>query len=272
MKKRIIPLLLALALLLTAACGIHRIEPAQDGGQTAAAPAASRSDAEQPPAEEEEESEPASASEAEAEPAEEPAPETTPAPEGPDGPTRYEAAVTDLEGTDGKLPHIESDCPGAAEINDDIASRFGYLVEDEYCRLWYEHYTGFGGQVLSVLVAEAYDDGFVSYMPYNLDLSTGQRLSGRELIGLLGLDADALSSVELAIMGGEFDYQYGSDKADMGEDVYNEQYGRTTAPENAELDRVWFGDMGQLMFVARIYSLAGAEFYEYPMAAGYVFR
>jgi hypothetical protein len=38
-----------------------------------------------------------------------------------------------------------------------------------------------------------------------------------------------------------------------------------------ETNRLWFGANGQLTFAAKIYSMAGAEYYEYPMATGYSF-
>ena len=99
----------------------------------------------------------------------------------------------------------------------------------------------------------------------------GRQISGRELLGMLGVSENDLRDAELGLMGTEYESQFGSGREFVGEEVYNEQYEKTVAPENAEIDRVWIGDGGLLMFVAKIYSLAGADFYEYPMAAGYMF-
>ena len=171
----------------------------------------------------------------------------------------------------GRLPLILADCKDTQEINEDIIGRFGYLIGTEYCLLNYEAYVGADGRILSVLVVTQYDGDSCFYTPYSLDLSTGAWLTGGELLDILGMDRDTLADAELDLMGTEFEFEFGSAIDDALRAVYDEQFGRTVAPENAELDRVWLGDGGQLMFVARIYSLAGAEFYEYPMAAGYTF-
>lgn len=182
-----------------------------------------------------------------------------------------EELVTDLDGTDGTLPFITLDCSGADAINEDIAGRFGYLTGEEYCNLHYECFKGFNGRILSVLVVENYDYEFTSYMPYNLDLVSGSWISGEDLLELIGVSRDDMEAAELGVMGGEFEYEFGSALESIGQELYDEQLARTVAPENAVFDRVWLGYNGQLMFVAKIYGFAGAEFYEYPMAAGYAF-
>ena len=104
-----------------------------------------------------------------------------------------------------------------------------------------------------------------------LDLSTGEAISGAELLAFLGLSSGDLADTELRIMGEEFEYQYGAES--MGENAafYDEQYSLTVSPDNTELGRLWLDSEGELNFVAKIYSLAGAEFYEYPMGTGYYF-
>lgn len=179
--------------------------------------------------------------------------------------------VADREGTDGKLPYILLDSDGAAAINEDIEGRFGYLVDEEYCRLEYQAWKGLNGRILSVIVAEHYDNDWTSYMPYCLDLATGAWLDGGELLDLLGVDRETMADTELEIMATEFEYEFGSVREFIGEEEYAALLARTASPDNVELERVWLGDMGRLLFVARIYSVAGAEFYEYPMSAGYVF-
>ena len=72
-------------------------------------------------------------------------------------------------------------------------------------------------------------------------------------------------------MGEEFEYQYGAESLGENADFYNEQYAMTVSPDNAEYNRLWLDGEGELNFVAKIYSLAGAEFYEYPMGTGYYF-
>lgn len=238
----------------------------EDGGEEAASPA----DAPAPPAEEEEEvPEPASVTDAlpeGSEPIEE-----LPVEEVPTDFTALSVSdcVTGAEGSDGRLPRLIIQCPGAEEINDDIEGSFRYLLEDDYCTLWYE--AAKNGRVLSVVVVQQYDDDCTYYTPYNLDLSTGHRLSGGDLAAVCGVRTEDLIESELRIMAGEFEYNYGAMNQGDGAAFYQEQLERTVSPDNAETERLWLDDTGRLRFVGRLYSLAGAEFYEYPMDSGYTF-
>lgn len=177
--------------------------------------------------------------------------------------------VTDADGAADQLPRIVLDCPGADYINDDVEGTFRYLVDSDYCTLYYT--ASKNGPILSVMIAQLYDGDASYFNPYMLDLSTGEVLSGAELLSLLGLSAGELAETELRIMGDEFEYEFGSESFSEDPDFYREQYDRTVSPDNAELDRLWLDDEGELNFVAKIYSLAGAEFYEYPMGTGYFY-
>ena len=177
--------------------------------------------------------------------------------------------VTDADGAEGQLPRIVLDCPGADYINDDIEGTFRYLVGADYCTLYYT--ASKNGPILSLMIAQLYDGEASYYNPYMLDLSTGERLTGSELLDRMGLDAGDVADAELRIMGEEFEYQYGAESQGENADFYQEQYAFTTSPDNAELNRVWLDDEGELNFVAKIYSLAGAEFCEYPMGTGYYY-
>ena len=181
-----------------------------------------------------------------------------------------EECVTDADGAAGQLPRIVLACPGADSINEDIEGTFRYLVDADYCTLYYT--ASKNGRVLSVMIAQLFDGDSSYYTPYLLDLSTGERMSGRDLLDRMGLSAEDVSAAELAIMGQEFEYQYGAESLGENADFYEEQYERTVSEDNAELSRLWLGDGGELNFVARIFSMAGAEFYEYPMGTGYAWR
>lgn len=180
-----------------------------------------------------------------------------------------EELVVDADGAPGKLPRITIDCAGASYINDDIEGSFRYLVDDPMCSLYYTVYKN--GDILSVVVAQTFEGNNSYYTPYNLDLTTGRYLTGEDLLSRLGADRTVISDTELAIMAEEYEHMYGGLSEGDGAEFYAEQYARTTAPENAELNRVWLAFGGELTFVARIYSMAGAEFYEYPMSTGLYF-
>lgn len=177
-----------------------------------------------------------------------------------------EELVTDADGAPGQLPRITASCSGAAYINDDIEGSFLYLVADPACTLYYDAYKN--GDILSLVVAQNWADDRSYYTPYNLDLSTGAYLSGEDLLARLGAEATVVGDAEIGVMTEEFQHLYGDLAEGDGAPFYQEQYDRTTSTDNIELHRVWLGYGGELTFVARIFSLAGSEFYEYPMATG----
>ncbi|MGM9614535.1 MAG: hypothetical protein ACI3W7_03260 [Oscillospiraceae bacterium] len=281
MKKRMAAFTLALCLLTLSACKMtdtlgdiaSQLHDANNPAQADSAPvadggAASDSDAEYVP--EPEEEVPASATDSAGEVSELPA--ELPVEEIPDvdlTALTLEELVTDAEGTEGQLPRITANCAGAAYINDDIDGSFRHLLDDEYCSVYYD--AAKNGRILSIVIAENYDGDCSYYTPYNLDLTTGQYLTGAELLALLNADASVIGDTEIAIMAEEFEHMFGTEPGEDMADFYQEQYERTISPENAELDRVWLGYGGELYFVATIYSLAGADFYQYPMSTGLYF-
>lgn len=180
-----------------------------------------------------------------------------------------EELVVAAEGTDGCLPHITADCDGAAYINDDIDGSFRYLLDEEYASVYYD--ANKNDRILSILMAANYDGGSAYYTPYNLDLMTGQYLTGSELLSLINIDADTVRNAELAVMGEEFEHMFGTEPMEDMAEFYQEQRDNTISEANVELERLWLGYGGELYFTARIYSLAGAEFYEYPMSTGLFF-
>lgn len=278
MKKLISALTLTLCLLMLSACKAtdtlsdiaSQLHEANDAAQTDTSPVldgdtASDSDAEE--VSEPEPDAPASATDSVEEvPAELPIEEL---PDADLAALSLEELVTDAEGTDGQLPRITANCAGAAYINDDIEGSFRHLLDEEYCSVYYD--AAKNGRILSIVIAENYDGDCSYYTPYNLDLTTGQYLTGAELLSLLNADAAVIGDTEIAIMAEEFEHMFGTEPSEDMADFYQEQYERTISPDNAELDRVWLGYGGELYFTARIYSLAGAEFYEYPMSTGLYF-
>ena len=272
MKKFIVIVVFCLCLCLLVGCGIQEV--LQDiAGQLAAStasPADVQADGNDTVSEPELDAEPVSASDVGGQ--EEPAA----APQLPEEEQDVDftalsvsECVADADGAPGQLPVIILECPGAASINEDIEGTFRYLVGDDYCTLYYT--ASKNGPILSVMIAQLYDGDASYYTPYLLDLSTGERIGGRGLLGVMDLSEDDVSAAELRIMGEEFEYQYGPESLGENADFYQEQLERTTAGDNAELNRLWLDDEGELNFVARIYSLAGAEFYEYPMGTGYFY-
>ena len=269
MRKTGLILLLALCFCLTAACGAEDVlgtaatdapaaeEPAQAGDMDAA------SETDAAPAE----AEPAGeASDTDVSAPAEPEDAGTEAPALSFTELTAEQCVTDALEEPGVLPRLTLDCPGAEEINGQIAERFTGETEDPN---WIVHYEVFkAGDVLSLLMVEQTANDCTYYTPYRLDLATGQTLSAQALLEKLSLDGDALVDREVQVMAEEFDHRFGDVKDMTDPDFYDGQRERTTDLVNGETERIWLDDDGQLRFVGRIYGMAGAEYYEYPLAAG----
>lgn len=182
-----------------------------------------------------------------------------------------EECVEDLAPFEGMVPYIRLECPGAAEINDAIEAEFVPLADDPECEgMFYLSYKA-AQRVLSVVMVVKGPNDTIFYTPYNLDLITGEALDGEALMALLGVDADELKALEQTVMGEEFTHEYGTGEAVTDEAFYAQQYERTTALENTQTDRLWVAGDGQLTFVGRIYSLAGAEYYERALGTGLIF-
>ena len=167
------------------------------------------------------------------------------------------------------IPRIKLNCPGAESINAAIQGTFVELAEDPMFEVHYECAIG-AGRYLSVLMVEKINDSLF-HTAYNLDLATGEQITGSEMLTLLGQDEGALKSNELELMGEEFTRQYGALIGQMDQNFYDMQYARTTAIGNADTENLWFGTDGQLYFAGKLYSMAGAEYYEYPIPTGLFF-
>lgn len=177
--------------------------------------------------------------------------------------------VADAISESGVLPRITLDCPGAETINQAIQSEFFSVAEDPLWDLHYEYAKG-AGRVLSLVMVKQAND-WSERTVYNLDLATGQTLTGAELLALLDVDTNELANLEQAILGEEYTHQFGAMESQTDQEFYDQQYALTTSPDNVELEKLWFSSDGQLCFAGRIYGLAGAEYYEYQLSTGWTF-
>ena len=182
-----------------------------------------------------------------------------------------EDCVEDLAPFEGMVPHITLDCPGADEINGQIQDVFVTLADDPECQGLYYLCGKGAGRVLSVVMVQQGPNDTIFFTPYNLDLATGEALDSEELLSLLEVDVDELKNLEQAIMGDAFVHLYGDGSNQQDRTFYDEQYQRTTAPDNTEVECIWLAGDGQLTFAGRIYSLAGAEYYLNALGTGLIF-
>lgn len=180
-----------------------------------------------------------------------------------------DVCVQDAWNVPGVIPRIVLDCPGADSLNDIIYEQFRANAEDPLWSVHYECEIGAHRFLSILMVKQSADTRY--HTAYNLDMATGHALTGEELLAALGQDAGTVKNLEVEVMAEEFTHQYGMMQGQIDEDLYSQQYAKTTAIDNAELDNLWFGANNELYFVGKIYPLAGASYYEYPLATGLIF-
>ncbi len=177
-----------------------------------------------------------------------------------------EECVKDAWPEAGVLPHITIDCTGAEEINAAIDEMYMDYADDPMCVVSYQCFLN--DYVLSILMTLDYQTDYKEYTTYNLNLITGEAMTGADLLEIFSAEAQDMENRDRGLMGEEFTYAYSEHRELLGAELYDEQYARTIAEDNTDLENLWIGGDGQLYFIGRIYSLAGADYYYYQLGTG----
>lgn len=120
--------------------------------------------------------------------------------------------------------------------------------------------------ILSLLVKyHHYDYAWTDYYVYNINLSNGNSLTTDDIVSSAGLTADVYKNKVKDAIGSRF--WDGWERTD--ENFYNQSFldtfnmclKKTLADENIDAAIAYFNTNGQLCAVAKIYSMAAAEYY-----------
>ncbi len=151
--------------------------------------------------------------------------------------------------------------PYVAEYED--ATQFGYSPTTR--SITYEWYVN--GDVLSICVTVASDmNDLHDYYVYNLSLTEGERIADYQLLQAAGVTREEFNSRLQTALAARFDEMWGGMTDAMGEEFVNAQRDSTLASDSVRLAVPYLGADGVLYAVARIYSLAGAEYYWHILA------
>ncbi len=185
----------------------------------------------------------------------------------------YEDGVGNHESYSYSIPAFNVDSADAAILNDEIASDCGVYVQEmldneekkaslSAYSLDYEAWLN--GEIASILVtAKRAESDIVEYHTYNLNVATGARATGADLIAALGLDEDGFTAAAQQAASDKFEALYSGME---GDEFYKEQYDKTMSADAFGLTMPMYLDgSGRLCVVARIYALAGAAYYDYPL-------
>ena len=189
------------------------------------------------------------------------------------GSGEYEDGVGNHESYSYSVPAFNVDSADAAALNSQIASDCDAYVQEilenetlkaslSVYSLDYEAWLN--GDIASILVtAKRAESDIVEYHTYNLNVATGAKATGADLIAALGLDEDGFIAAAQQAASDKFEALYGGME---GDEFYKEQYDKTMSADAFDLTMPMYLDgSGRLCVIARIYALAGAAYYDYPL-------
>ena len=97
------------------------------------------------------------------------------------------------------------------------------------------------------------------YVVYNVDLTTGQRVFGEEVLAAFGMEEETYRQQVRAVLDSTFLFFSGQQEGDF----YRQQYDKTVSDDNVSNAIVYIDARGELAVVADIYAMAGADSYRH---------
>ena len=191
----------------------------------------------------------------------------------------YEDSVGNIYTYSYGLPCINDDTEGADAINEDIQEIFGGMIlsahqdmEDKLSLYLID--TGYYGEVwedvLTLIIIAHTDFGDDQYGVYSYEVSTGRWLGTRDLLDRMGISDETFLETCRVKFRECFEEQY----ADIAEDQ-REAFGYDTFLDRVDDElyvsmdlRIYPSADGELVAVAPIVSLAGADFYWHLLPLG----
>lgn len=114
------------------------------------------------------------------------------------------------------------------------------------------------GNVLSIWARASYSNDYGVYSVYNISVSTGQRISDRDLLSLVGVSQASFYANVKQVLSDTFEAQFGS----LPEDEFKaEQRAGNISNSNVQAARPYLDRSGALCAIDTVYSLAGAGEY-----------
>ena len=171
------------------------------------------------------------------------------------------------------LPHISDSTQGAREINRSIDEHFGALIEQEYSIMaeeWFPSYgivnwyASFYQELLVIVITAESLMEFSDYGVYCYNVTTGEWLQGSALLEYLYIDEqEFLEATREAAQECFISYYGDLPEEDRELYGYDECLAWTVSDENIDLDNLLFypDENGEIVVIARIGSMAGADWY-----------
>jgi len=174
------------------------------------------------------------------------------------------------------VPAFNLDSADASAMNEEIEQICGIAIGEMkdaeankyslmYTSVSYEAYQN--GDIVSILLILNTDIEMVEYHTLNLNVVTGERASGAEMVRYAGMTEEQFVEAAQNATEGKFLELYEGLK-DMV-DYYDEQYAKTMSADVFNLSApMYLNGEGKLCIIARIYALAGASYYDHVLTLG----
>lgn len=178
------------------------------------------------------------------------------------------------------IPYINIDSEDAKKINEEIEDYYVTLAEKGVKsdteglsvithKIEYNAYTN--GEILSLIIISYYDNDYVQYRAYNINMYKGKIVTNSDLIALKKISKeDFLKQLEelyekkfISLYGSKEEFDSGSNsRITELQKLYEEAYSQTISEENYSIETpIFLNKDGKISAIAKIYSLAGAMYY-----------
>lgn len=177
-----------------------------------------------------------------------------------------------------RIPQINLSVNVIEQINAEIYNAFYPVVEDSVEEISEYGYPfsseeisyrwAVNGNILSLVIMNSSAPDFGGgdvYMVYNIDISSGEKVSTASLIQAAGFSEDEYYEKAKQVLGSSFWSNWDPSNENFGYqsfvDFFNEQLKRTISNDNIDQSHPYINEKGQLCIIAKKYSLAAADYY-----------
>lgn len=174
------------------------------------------------------------------------------------------------------IPNINLSSEEVANINAEIwATLYDGVVNNVLDRWNQDHYEGsenitynwyLNGEVLSVVIeSNPFEWAWTDYYVYNINITTGTVLSSEALIQDYGISTEEYNRLAEQVLGSKFWNGWDRTNENFQSNTFvlrfNEALQRTISQAKINQTFPYINDKGELCMIAKVYSLAGAEYY-----------
>ncbi len=172
--------------------------------------------------------------------------------------------VPRIEPADSRFTKINSEMYNLYGVGSDYANRSSnsYPGNGDVSYTW-----GLNGNILSICIEyNAYDYYYTTFAVYNVDISSGARLSKKDVLAYAGYSDSDFRALVKTRLAESYDQMYSANLEQFKNDSYwmgqyTQNRNKTLSSDNVSsvCDTVFLDNQGRLCVIANRYAIAGAE-------------